>query len=215
MDRIFGQFFGGSMLEPSDFGGMQQARRQWAPSMDISQTDREWVIEADLPGVKKDDISVEVENGYLRLRAEMRQEEQQPQDNGQGQGGQARQYQRRERRCGFFERLLPLPENVDEEKIACEFKDGVLTLRLPKQPQAVQQPRRIQVTDGSQGQVAPSAAGSTPAQVGRTTGAAGMSTGRQPAEEEEAAMAGTKGGEAASGTEQSAVGTRSRRKKGS
>src|SRR4051794_17142287 len=80
MDRIFGQFFG----QQGGIGGaLAQAGQQWAPNVDISQTDREWLIEADLPGVRRDDIDIQVQNHYLVLRAEMRQDE--------PQGGQDRQ----------------------------------------------------------------------------------------------------------------------------
>jgi HSP20 family protein len=117
--------------------------QQWRPSVDISQNNQEWCVEAELPGVNKDDIDVQVHDHHLILRAEMRKE--QPEE------GEGRQYHHRERRYGFFERVLPLPENVDEEHIACDFKDGVLTLHLPKLEQAKQEARRIPITTGGTG----------------------------------------------------------------
>src|SRR5947209_1763660 len=65
--------------------GLVRAGQAWAPSVDISQTDREWCIEADLPGVSRDDIDVQVQAGYLILTAEMRQQDETPQQ-GQNQG---------------------------------------------------------------------------------------------------------------------------------
>jgi HSP20 family protein len=158
MDRVVSQFLGGSAGPggpPATTG--QQGTQTWAPSVDISQNDKEWCIEADLPGVKKEDVNVEVRAGYLVLGAKMRQGiEPQGQQEGyqgqqqQGQGGQQRQHTHRERRYGSFQRVLTLPDNLDEEKINCEFQNGVLTVHVPKMEQRTPQPRRIPVGDGSE-----------------------------------------------------------------
>jgi len=161
MDHMMGQFFGPSML--TGWGG-ESSRQMWSPGVDISEDDKEWTIEIDLPGVSRDNIHVEVHNNLLHIRAEMRQESQdfapnqqgQPAQQGQqGQQGQwaqgpSRQYHRRERRYGYFERTFPLPENVEEENVRCDFRDGVLTCHLPKSQQAIQQARRIAIGDGTQ-----------------------------------------------------------------
>jgi len=199
MDRVFSQFFSGregagGTLAPT---GQQEGMRAWAPSVDISQDDREWHIEAEMPGVKPENIDVRIQDHHLIIEARMLQENQQPQGSkgsegnggqaqgqqgGQQQGGQ-RQYAYRERRSGFMRRVLPLPENADEEKIQCSFQDGVLTLRLPKTEQTERGGRRI-----------PIQAGAPQGQSGRTegTGAAAPSQARAPS------MAGAKGGEAGS-----------------
>lgn len=163
MDRIFGQFF-----TEAPGAGTQAGLEQWRPNVDISQNNKEWCVEAELPGVNKDDIDVQVQDHHLILRAEMKKEQQ---DEGEG-----RQYHHRERRYGFFERVLPLPENVDEEHIACDFKDGVLTLHLPKLEQAKQEPRRIPITAGGTGAEAATA----PAKETKTSKEA-ASTGTQEA----------------------------------
>jgi HSP20 family protein len=202
MDQVFGQFFGGagSALAPA---GQQPGTLVWTPTVDISENDKEWTIEAELPGVREEDVEVRVQNHHLVLRAEMRQEEEQPQ-NGQAQGGQAqggqaqggqaqgeqaqaRQYLYRERRYGYFQRVFPLPENVDEEQIRCEFRNGVLTVHIPKTEQAREQSRRIPI--GAE------------AETGRRRGD-GRTESREPA------MAGFRGGEAGS-PEQGAAGTSS------
>ena len=141
MDRAFGQFFGpsGSIGAPQ-VGAMQQ----WAPSMDVSSTGKEICLEADLPGVNKDDIDVTVQDHHLILRAEMRQES----DGQQGEG--ERQYHRRERRYGMFERVIPLPEDVNEDQIQCDFRNGVLTVHVPRSQQQKPGARRIEVKDVSQ-----------------------------------------------------------------
>jgi len=162
MDRMMGQFFGSSGM--TGWGG-ESGRQMWSPGVDISEDDKEWTIEIDLPGVSRDNIDVEVHNNQLHIRAEMRQESenfsptgqqwQQGQQALQGQQGQwaqepSRQYHRRERRYGFFERTFPLPENVDEENVRCDFRDGVLTCHLPKSQQALPQARHITIGDGTQ-----------------------------------------------------------------
>jgi len=197
MDRLFSQLFSGGGVEftPATAG------QQWAPSVDISQTDGEWCIEADLPGVDRDSIDVQVQQGHLILRAEMRQQQRpegtrQPQGDGGQQGaGEQRQYQRQERRYGFLERVLPLPENVDEENIRCEFRNGVLTVHLPRTAEARQQARRIPVTDADR-LPSETAAGRTrsAAELSMTEGAG------EREEEEEPAAAGAKGGETSSRT---------------
>jgi len=202
MDRLFSQFFEGPAGTGTALAGLQQ---QWSPSIDVSEGPNEWRIEADLPGVKKDDIHVHVQNHQLHLRADMRQREETPQ-GGQTQGGQAqggeqqRQYYRRERRYGFLERVMPLPPNADEENIRCELRDGVLRIHLPKVQPAAPQGRRIPIGEGETTRAA---------QPGRITGA-GQTTGQrtfeQPAGTEaatatrgsngrKATVAGTKGGQ--------------------
>jgi HSP20 family protein len=156
MDRIFSQFFGGqgglggASIQPGTQTGMQQ----WAPSVDISQTDKEWCIEVDLPGVKREDITTEIQDHHLFIRAEMRQEEQTPtgqqQSQQQGQPQGQRQFAHRERRYGLFQRVLPLPENADEENVRCQFQNGVLTIHLPKLAQMPSRGRRIPIGEGAQ-----------------------------------------------------------------
>jgi len=160
MDRTFGQFapFFGSSIAP-EFGGLA-GMQQWAPSVDVSESDREWRVEVDLPGVKQDQIDVELRDHHLVLRAEMhemQQEEETPPQQSEQQGAQAQQgqpqqqqrrYHHRERRFGYFERVLPLPENADEENIRCEFRDGVLTCHIPKTEQSRTQGRRIAIGGG-------------------------------------------------------------------
>jgi len=193
MDRLFGQFVsqsqGGTLSSASGAGGTGVAA--WAPHIDVSETDKEFHIEADLPGVRQEDINIQVQDGMLVLSARMQQAQESSQDQqdqqdqqGQQQGadgqsaqsegqkrqkghkgenGQAssqqsqqsqqsqplqRQYHQRERRFGYFERIMSLPPNVDEENIQADFRDGVLTLRLPKLQQIGQQGRRIPIGSG-------------------------------------------------------------------
>jgi len=194
MDRLLGQFFG----QQGGFGtALAQAGQQWAPNVDIIQTEREWLVEADLPGVRRDDIDVQVQNHYLVLRAELRQEEPEGAQGQQGgTQGQGRQYHSRERRYGFYERILPLPDNVDEENVSCDFRDGVLTIRIPKMGQAGARGRRIPIGEGSQQQLSGRTSGATGA-IGTGAAGGGATRGNGQTGSRQPATAGSKGGQTA------------------
>lgn len=150
MDSLFSQLL--AQPEGSDGQNAQAAAsgltQRWAPSVDVSHNDQEWLIEADLPGVSQENLDVFVQNRHLVIRAELKQ--QTPSDE-----GVQRQYQRRERRYGFFERVFPLPQNVDEAGIRCDLRDGVLTVRVPRTVDQRSQVRRIPIgADGKASAVA-------------------------------------------------------------
>ena len=92
----------------------------WTPSCNVSETREEYRIEAELPGVKQDDLEVQVENRVLTLRGERREKKE---DKGE-------KYHRVESSYGSFMRSFTLPEDADEEKIFADFKDGLLTVRV-------------------------------------------------------------------------------------
>lgn len=107
--------------------------RPWTPSVDISETDNELVLTADVPGVKLEDINIEVENGTLSLSGSRTFYE----ENNSGN------YHRQERFYGSFRRAFLLPETVDLEKVAASYENGVLTVAMPKKELA--KPRTIKV----------------------------------------------------------------------
>ena len=94
----------------------------WIPTVDISETDGEYLIKAELPEVKKEDVKVTVEDGVLTLQGERRQEKEE----------KGKKFHRVERSYGSFVRSFTLPESVDESGVKAEYKDGVLNLHLPK-----------------------------------------------------------------------------------
>ena len=108
----------------------------WAPSVDISETDGEYQIKAEIPDVKKDDVKVTLEDGVLTIQGERKHEKEE----------KGKKYHRVERSYGSFVRSFTLPDLVDEEKVKAEFKDGVLNLRLPKSEKA--KPKAIEVKVG-------------------------------------------------------------------
>ena len=106
---------------------------QWAPSVDISEDAAEWLVKADLPEVKKEDVKVTVENGALTITGERRFEKEE----------KGKKYHRIERSYDNFVRSFSLPEGADSAKVAAEFKDGVLKVHLPKGEGA--KPKAIEV----------------------------------------------------------------------
>jgi HSP20 family protein len=94
----------------------------WMPTVDISENESEYLIKAELPEVRKEDVKVTVENGVLTLQGERRQEKEE----------KGKRFHRVERSYGSFVRSFTLPESVDEGGVKAEYKDGVLALHLPK-----------------------------------------------------------------------------------
>ncbi len=108
----------------------------WVPSVDVSETDGEYQIKAEIPDVKKEDVKVTVEDGVLTIQGERKHEKEE----------KGKKYHRVERSYGSFVRSFTLPDLVDEAKVKAEFKDGVLNLQLPKSEKA--KPKAIEVTVG-------------------------------------------------------------------
>lgn len=105
-----------------------------APSLDIAETDKAYVLKAELPGVGKDDLDVSIKDGLLTINAESKFEHDE-----EKQGRLIRQ----ERRYGKYVRSLRLGADIDEPNVEAQYKDGVLTLTLPKTEEV--QPRKIDV----------------------------------------------------------------------
>ena len=109
------------------------ATTTWSPSVDIYETDTEIVVKAELPGIERKDISLNLEKNVLTLRGERRFEKETKEEN----------YHRIERNYGGFSRSFSIPATVDEEKIRAEYRDGVLRIALPKKEQV--KPKQIQI----------------------------------------------------------------------
>jgi HSP20 family protein len=107
---------------------------EWAPSVDISEDDREYLIKAELPEVNKEDVKVTVENGVVTLKGERKFEKEE----------NNKKYHRIERSYGSFLRSFSIPEDADPNKVTADFKDGVLMVRLTKSEEKL--PRHIEVT---------------------------------------------------------------------
>jgi HSP20 family protein len=105
----------------------------WTPSVDISETEGEYLIKAEIPDVKKEDVKITLEDGVLTIQGQRKQEKE---DKGT-------RYHRIERSYGSFVRTFSLPDVIEVERVKAEFKDGVLNLHLPKSEKA--KPKAIEV----------------------------------------------------------------------
>jgi HSP20 family protein len=125
MNRLFNTFF--------DEGGKDGERRRWAPAVDLLEREHSLVLRADLPGLKEDDVQIEVRDNVLTISGERQAESE---DSEQG-------YYRIERAFGSFSRSLTLPDGVDADKIEAHFEDGVLEVKIPKPEE--RKPKRISI----------------------------------------------------------------------
>lgn len=106
---------------------------EWAPLVDITEDDKEYLVTAELPDIKKEDVKVCVEKGEIAISGERKQEKEE----------KGKKFHRIERSYGSFLRRFTLPEGVSGEKVAADFKDGVLKVHLPKDQTA--KPKAIEV----------------------------------------------------------------------
>lgn len=145
VDRLFEDFdqsFWRSPFRRSVFDIEPLFRRELkpaaAPAVDIVEKDNAYEVTAELPGMDEKNIEVKVENGGLRIKGE-KQEEKEEKKKG---------YHLQERHYGSFERYFAVPEGIDADKIEANFKKGVLTVTLPKRPEAQKPTKKIDVKAG-------------------------------------------------------------------
>jgi HSP20 family protein len=119
MERVFDRFFEPRWEEFEAVGA-------WAPKLDFSETKDAFVVKAEVPGVEQKDISVSIQDQMLTIRGEKHKEKEEKDEK----------YHRVERSWGAFTRTIALPAGVDTEKVNATFKDGVLSVKLPKTPAA-------------------------------------------------------------------------------
>lgn len=112
--------------------------RPWSPAVDILETDDALIVKADLPNVKIEDIDIRVENQTLTISGSRKFEKD---ENVKG-------YHRIERSYGEFVRSFAVPSTVDTEKVAADYKNGVLTVKLPRKESAKPRQVKVTVTDG-------------------------------------------------------------------
>jgi HSP20 family protein len=131
MNRLFGTLFD----DPAG-AGTQTAVRRWIPAMDLVETENDFVLRADLPGLTENDVNIELEDNVLTISGERKSEHEERKEG----------YFRVERASGAFSRSLTLPEGVDAEKIAANFTNGVLEVTVPKPEQ--RKPRKVTISAG-------------------------------------------------------------------
>lgn len=138
INRLFNEAF--------ERGGEESNLTTWAPAVDISETEQELVVQADLPGIDIKDLDIRVENNVLTIRGERKFEKKVNEEN----------YLRVERAYGSFSRSFSLANTVSPEGIKADYQNGVLTLNIPKREEA--KPKQIKVNIGAPA-VAAAAAG--------------------------------------------------------
>ena len=114
------------------------APQGWTPAVNVAETKDEFTVTAELPGMKSENVSVDFTEGMLTIHGEKVEEKTEKEDD--------RTVYMWERRFGTFQRTLPFPGGVDEKKIAAEFKDGVLTVHLPKTEEVKPKRQSIPIT---------------------------------------------------------------------
>jgi HSP20 family protein len=112
------------------------APRRWTPAMDLLEDDEAFILRADLPGMRQEDVNIEIEDSTLTVSGERRSESEHHEGS----------YHRVERAFGSFSRSLTLPKGVDADAVTAKFADGVLEVRIPKPEMA--RPRRVEITAG-------------------------------------------------------------------
>lgn len=135
MNRVFDRFF--DDLTPSRLWNDDMSAT-YLPRIDVKETDKEIRVDAELPGMDGKDIDISVSDNILTLRGEKRMERQEKEDG----------YFHVERSYGKFHRNIPLPEEVDTAKVEAEFRNGILTVHLPRKPEAQRKSKRIAIKAG-------------------------------------------------------------------
>ena len=128
-DRIFDSMFSPGWPRLS-------AGQSWMLAVDVNETEKEFFLSADMPGLDKNDVSVDIHDGVITIKGERAI------DNEKSTDG----YRIRERQLGSFNRSFRLPDNVNEDKVAAKFKNGVLTVTLPKNKEILPEGRQIKIS---------------------------------------------------------------------
>jgi HSP20 family protein len=135
IDDVFDRFFADTLRRQARPAGQAQTGRDWAPVADVTESESEYLIKAELPKVRKEDLSLTVQDGVLTLSGERKQEKR----------AEGEKTHRIERFYGTFARRFALPENADEQAIRAESRDGVILIHIPKQKVVQPQPRQITI----------------------------------------------------------------------
>lgn len=132
--NVFDRFFDTDFFRPTGWFSPELPHNAWVPAVDSRQTDAAYILEVDLPGLRKDDVHVTVENNVLTLTGERNLDRETSDGN----------YDRVERSYGKFSRSFTLPTHVDAGSVKASFDNGVLTVTLPKVESAKSREIKIQ-----------------------------------------------------------------------
>lgn len=191
LDMLFGELVSGGDAARRGAGAFAptliSAAADWMPAIEVFERDNELVVQADLPGVGAEDVTVEVIDGFLTVSGE-RREEQEVEDNG---------FRRTERRYGRFSRVIALPEEARTDNIQAIVRDGVLEIRVPLERQTSRR-RSIEVQKAQGGQSAQSGQNTQRAQSSSSREASSATAGRSGSSRERGDGAKEKTGNASS-----------------
>ena len=130
MNRMFDRFFDNTRISPFQEGALNAF-----PSIDIKETKKDVQVSAELPGLEAKDIDISIRENILTLRGEKRQESKREEED----------YYQMECAYGSFNRSIPLPSEVESDKVTAKFKNGVLKIFMPKKPAAQQKSKKIEI----------------------------------------------------------------------
>lgn len=133
INHLFGRFFDEFPTPWGETGLWKEGT--FTPKVNVSETDKEIQITAELPGMDEKDVEVSLENDVLRIRGEKKQEKEEKGKN----------YHRIEHSYGSFERAIPLPSEILADKVNASFKKGVLSITMPKSEKALEKSRKIEI----------------------------------------------------------------------
>lgn len=131
MNRLFEHFYTGTQVRKTDWDKLPAT----APALNISENGKSFKVKVELAGMSPDDVELEITDGYLTLKGEKEEEKNEEDEN----------YLRQEISCGSFYRTVALPEAADCKKAEASFKNGVLTITVPKKAEAIQNPKKLQI----------------------------------------------------------------------
>jgi len=130
MNSLFDNFFSGFGMEP-----FETRLGAFNPRIDVAEADKEIKVTAELPGMEDKDIDISLTKDMLTIKGEKKEEKEE----------KGKSFYRMERSYGSFSRTIPLPAEIDTNKVKADFKKGILTVMLPKTPQAIKETKKIQV----------------------------------------------------------------------
>jgi HSP20 family protein len=133
MSNRLNRVFGRSLPARAEGDKNAMTMFDWAPSVDVAETAEEYLIKAELPEVKKEEVKVSVDNGVLRIEGERKHEKEE----------KGKKWHRVERSYGSFLRTFTVPDNADPSKVSAEFTNGVLNVHLPKSEKA--KPKSVEI----------------------------------------------------------------------
>lgn len=135
INQLFDDFFGGDTHMPALFARAGGAPAFSAPSVDLLETETGYKLRAELPGIEAEQLDLTIGDGYVTIKGEKKEEHKEEGEN----------FLRRESSYGSFQRSVALPEIADTDKAEASFKNGVLTIAMPKKASAVKKEKKLKV----------------------------------------------------------------------